>query len=370
MNYSDKIIRSATIENMADKNGVPNVKLFSDLYRNLSARTIITGFVYISENGRAMQPLQAGIVNQNQASAWAKIRQSLPDKQMIMQIAHVGRQTTRRGAVGASNIKCTYCKTPVRALTLTEIKQIINDFAQAALRAKQAGFDGVQIHAAHGYLIHQFLSPYTNTRKDTYSDKPLLLEQILKEVRKMCPHPFLIWVKLSHADDRGLTLSETLNTIQRIEKICDGIEISYGTMEFPLNIIRGGIPIDLAFKVNPLFNKYPLFIQKLWKRFIFPYYKRRFIPFTLNYNLQAALAIKKQTSLPVFVTGGIRTQKDIDYILSAGIDKVSLCRPFISEPDLLHKLTGNWKSKCSNCNFCTIYCDSVQHVKCHLGERI
>ncbi len=369
MNYLNKIIRSATVENMADTNGVPNVQAFVNLYRAISARTIITGFVYVSENGRAMQPLQAGIVNQMQADAWANVRQALPDKQLIMQLAHVGRQTTRSGAVGASNIKCTYCKASVRALTKTEIEEIVQDFAQAALRAKQAGFDGVQIHAAHGYLIHQFLSPYTNNRIDEYKDKPLLLEQVLKAVRVVCPASFIVWVKLSHGDDRGLTLSDTLATIKRIETLCDGIEISYGTMEYALNIIRGAIPIDTAFQVNPLFNKYPPFIQRLWKRFVFPFYKRRFKPFTPNYNVQAALEIKKQTSLPVFVTGGIRTQQDIDHLLASGIDKVSLCRPFIKEPDLLHKLTGDWKSGCVNCNLCTIYCDSTESVRCHLGEK-
>jgi len=369
MNYSDKIIRSATVENRADTNGVPDVQAFCALYRALSARTLITGFVYVSENGRAMQPLQAGIVNDVQAAAWAKIRQALPDKQLIMQLAHVGRQTTRPGAVGASNIRCTYCKAPVRALKTAEVKQIVHDFAQAALRAQKAGFDGVQIHAAHGYLIHQFLSPYTNNRTDEYKDRPLLLEEVLKAVRAVCPAPFLVWVKLSHADDCGLMLSDTLATVKRIETLCDGAEISYGTMEYPLNIIRGAIPIDTAFRVNPLFNKYPPFIQRLWKRFVFPFYKRRFKPFTANYNLQAALEIKKHTALPVFVTGGIRTQRDINRILASGMDKVSLCRPFIKEPDLLTKLTGNWKSACVNCNLCTIYCDSSQPVRCHLGEK-
>ena len=369
MNYLDKIIRSATVENMADRNGVPDAPALVELYNALSARTIITGFVYVSENGRAMQPLQAGIINQTQAEAWAQVRCAVPNKQLIMQLAHVGRQTTRPGAVGASNIKCTYCKAPVRPLTTTQIKQIVDDFAQAALRAQQAGFDGVQIHAAHGYLIHQFLSHYTNNRTDEYKDRPLLLEQILKEVRRVCPAPFLVWIKLSWGDDRGLTLSDTLATIKRIETLCDGVEISYGTMEYPLNIIRGAIPINTAFRVNPLFNKYPPFIQRLWKRFVFPFYKRRFKPFTPNYNVQAALEIKKQTTLPVFVTGGIRTQQDIDNILASGVDKVSLCRPFIKEPDLLSKLTGHWKSGCVNCNLCTIYCDSEQGVRCHLGEK-
>ena len=73
MNISDKIVRGATLENMADTDGVTDVKALSDLYNRLSAKTIITGFVYVSENGRAMQPRQAGIVTQRQFKAWTEL---------------------------------------------------------------------------------------------------------------------------------------------------------------------------------------------------------------------------------------------------------------------------------------------------------
>ena len=368
---TDRIIRSATIENMADENGVVDFEKLGNLYNNISARTIITGFTYVSENGRAMQKLQAGMVNDEHKNAWTKlvnkVKTNNPDKKLIIQLAHTGRQTTRKNAVGASNKKCSYFRNNVRALTETEIKTIIDDFAKSAKMAKAAGFDGVQIHAAHGYLIHQFLSPHTNTRKDKYKDGVLFLIEILKSVRLACGEDFPIWVKISWADDKGLTLNHTIEILQRIENLVDNIETSYGTMEYALNIIRGNCPTNLVFEVNPLFNKYPKIIKSLAKKVLESKYLKIFKPFSKNYNLEATLEIKKHIKTPITVVGGIRELKDIENILNSGIDMVSMCRPFICEPDLINKIeNGKWqKSACTNCNLCTIYCDSENSVKCY-----
>ncbi|WP_424245952.1 4-dienoyl-CoA reductase-like NADH-dependent reductase (Old Yellow Enzyme family) [Elusimicrobium posterum] len=369
MNYSDKIIRAATIENMADFNGIPDVKLLTDLYKNISAKTIITGFVYVSENGRAMQPRQAGIINETQVKAWAEIaaqvKKNDPQKELIMQLAHTGRQTTRKNAVGASTVKCTYFKNKVKALSENEIKTIITDFKNAALSAQAAGFDGVQLHAAHGYLIHQFLSPYTNKRTDKYAQKTLLLKEIIYAVRGACGHSFKIWLKVSHGDDRGMNVNHAIEIVKEVAPMVDAVEISYGTMEYPLNIIRGAVPIDVALQVNPLFNKYPKWVKSLWKKFVGAKYKNKFFPFTKNYNLAAALEIKKAVKTPIILTGGVRNAKDIKEILDSGIDKISLCRPFICEPGLMNNFNETWQSACTNCNLCAIYCDSENSVKCY-----
>ncbi|GHU17357.1 NADH:flavin oxidoreductase [Alphaproteobacteria bacterium] len=371
MDYSDKIIRGATIENLADSDGVIDVSRLSSLYKSISANTIITGFVYVSENGRAMHPFQAGIVNERQQDAWkkvvAEVKRHRPEVKLIMQLAHVGRQTIRKNAVGASAIKCTYFKNKVRALDKNGIKEIINDFKEAASRAKNAGFDGVQIHAAHGYLIHQFLSPYTNTRKDKYAENSLFLKKILEKTNQIRDDNFKIWIKISHADDRGLTTDRAIHTLKQIDGLYDVVEVSYGTMEYPLNIIRGACPIDVIFRVNPLFNTNHALINFFWKKNIFSIYKRKIKKFALNYNYGAALEIKKMVNAEVFVTGGIRSFWDVKKIIESGIDGVCLCRPFICEPDLLCK--ENWRSKCTNCNLCTVHCDSKNHTKCYGREK-
>ncbi|MBQ9245897.1 NADH:flavin oxidoreductase [bacterium] len=372
MNITDRIVRSASIENMADENGTVNIDTLSRLYKNISARIIITGFTAVSENGRAMQKLQAGIYNDTQENAWKelveKLKKETPDKQLIIQLAHTGRQTTRANAVGASNKICTYFRNIVKPLTTEEAEAVINDFAYAALRAQRAGFDGCQVHAAHGYLIHQFLSKHTNNRNDIYEDGTLFLEKILKKIRYACGDNFQIWIKVSAEDDTGWDVQSTIETLIRVEKYLDNIEVSYGTMEYALNIIRGGFPADIVFKVNPLFNSFPQIIKYLAKLLLIPRYKKIFKPFTYNYNLEFAKEIKKNVKTSITVVGGIRKLDDIEMILNSGMDYVSMSRPFICEPDLVNKIKcGQWsESKCTNCNLCTIYCDSENPIHCYV----
>ncbi len=373
MNYSDYIVRSATLENRADHDGVIDVRSMVAMYRDISAKTIITGFVYVSENGRAMHPRQAGIVTEGQAEAWktfvSELREERKGVTLLMQLAHTGRQTTRPGAIGASSVKCTYFKNKVRPMTGEDIRQVIEDFRRAAMHAQQAGFDGVQVHAAHGYLIHQFLSPHTNKRKDRYRDGVLLLEEILVSIRGACGPDFKVWAKVSHGDDRGMSVERMIPVLKRIEGMVDAVEVSYGTMEYALNIIRGRIPIDWVLKVNPLFNRHSVWMKQLWKKFVYPSFKKRFIPFSFNYNLEAALKIKEVISTPVIVTGGIRKGADIEEIIHSGLEGVSLSRPFLREPGLVHAMNPGWISRCSNCNLCTVYCDTERSTYCHLSQR-
>jgi len=378
----NRIIRSATYEGWGDTNGVPRSEL-ADIYLKLAkggVGAIITGFVFVSQTGRAMQPGQCGIDSPSKIGPWQeisdKVHASYPDVSLFMQIAHAGRQTKRKytgnSAVGPSGRKCTYFKEPVKTLNDTEIHEIIDEFGEAARRAREAGFDGIQVHAAHGYLIHQFLSPWTNTRRDKWVDGNLFLESILENIHQKCGADFPVFVKLSWADDNnpGVSLINTIQTVKRLEKSdIDAIEISYGTMEFALNIIRGDCPIDIILKVNPLFNQIPLFFREIWKRFFLKKYLKKNLPFTENYNVDSALKIKKATTLPVFCVGGIRTIENMIEILNNGLDAVSLCRPLICEPDLPEKLMNGKDSECINCNLCTVYCDSRQPLRCYQGRK-
>ena len=378
----NRIIRSATYEGWGDPDGVPRSEL-ADIYLNLArggVGTIITGFAFISEAGRAMQPGQCGIDSAFKIDPWKKItgkvRASYSDVRLFMQIAHAGRQTKRKytgnSVVGPSGRKCTYFREPVKILNDTEIHEIIDEFGEAAQRAREAGFDGIQVHAAHGYLVHQFLSPWTNTRRDKWADGNLFLENIIENIHRKCGGDFPVLIKLSRADDNtpGVTLNDAIRTVKRLEKLAiDAIEVSYGTMEFALNIIRGDCPIDIILKVNPLFNQIPLFFREIWKRFFLKKYLSKNLPFTENYNVDSALKIKQATKLPVFPVGGIRTADNMIEILNKGLDAVSLCRPLIREPDLPEKLKNGKNSECKNCNLCTVHCDSTRPLRCYRSRK-
>ena len=377
----NRIIRSATYEGLGDLNGFPRADLaevYADLARG-GVGTIITGFVYISQAGRAMQTGQCGLDADEKIEAWQKIVQRVkkdsPDVRLFAQLAHTGRQTRREvtglPVSGVSAKKCSYFGQKVKVLTDEEIHEIVNEFGRAAHRAQQAGFDGVQIHAAHGYLIHQFLSPWTNTRKDRWADGPLFLEASLREVKRVCGEAFPVLVKVSAADDNspGIRVEDTIRTVKRLEQLgIDAVEVSYGTMEYALNIIRGQCPVDLVLKINPLFNRIPPVIRGIWKFFRAKAYLAGYLPFQENYTVASAARIKAQTSLSVFAVGGIRSRAAmLDCLDKHGLDGVCVCRPLICEPDWPLKLHSGASehSRCTNCNFCTIYCDSERSLRCY-----
>lgn len=373
----NRLVRSATYEGLGESDGTPRPEL-ATLYARLAAAgtgTIITGFCFVSQEGRAMQPGQCGIDTNAKIGAWQSVvrhvKAAAPDARLLMQLAHTGRQTRRSAtghpAVGATSRRCLYFREKVRPLQEADILRIIGEFAAAARRAQRAGFDGVQLHAAHGYLIHQFLSPHTNTRTDAWADGARFLIEIVRAIKSSCGNGYPVFAKFSGADDRGLTVADTLGHIRAVESGIDAAEISYGTMEFALNIIRGGWPVERAFEVNPLLQSVPRPLRGLFRRFVLtPIIKRR-IPFEENYNLHAAAQIAKQTSLPIFAVGGFRRAAALRAALGESrLAAVALCRPFLCEPGLAGQMRRDdgWVSACANCNLCTVSCDAPRPVVC------
>ncbi len=363
----NRIVRSATYEGFGDAEGCVSpelARLYAPFFQD-SAGMVITGFTFVSEQGRAMHPRQCGMTSEAHSRAWKNVVAACHDQgsatRMILQLAHAGRQTlqrvTRQPVVGASNRRCTYFRETVEPATPHMLAQIIEDFAAAAARAQEAGFDGVQLHAGHGYLLHQFISPWTNTRADEWRAPEKLLRDIADAIRARCGRDFALLAKMSVADDRGLTPRRVAEVIAVTD--FDGVELSYGTMEHALNIFRGGCPARDAFRVNPFFKRIPRLLRALalwrvrcWQK-----------PFTPCYNLRDAQWIAARVQTPVWPVGGFRNTNDIAAALKSGMPLVSLCRPFIAEPHLLRQLQ-NWKSACVNCNRCAIYCDAPEALTC------
>ena len=376
-----RIIRSATYEGMADARGLP-LPALADCYGALvndAPGTLITGFCAVSRAGRAMHPRQAGIWDDACIKPWQAVVQAVrrrsPETRLFMQLAHTGRQTLRRitgePVKGAGPRRCTYFRQKTAAMAEADIRDAVAGFAAAARRARQAGFDGVQIHAAHGYLVHQFLSPHTNTRRDRYGEPGLFLRETVAGVRESCGPDFPILLKASWADDRGLLPARLVPCLQAVAPELDAVEVSYGTMEYALNIIRGDCPLDALLRVNPLFSGIPGPLKALWKRFVYPRKRAEFKPFSPNYNLEGAALIRDALPVPVIPVGGIHNLEDMRACLDRGFPAVALCRPFIAEPDLVSRLLrGEWRrSRCTTCNLCTIHCDSREPLRCHRKSK-
>jgi 2,4-dienoyl-CoA reductase-like NADH-dependent reductase (Old Yellow Enzyme family) len=375
----NRFVRSATYEGLGAPDGHP-LPALGELYAGLvsgGVGTVISGFAFVSQSGRAMQPGQCGIHVDNMVDPWstvvARVRSVSPDARLFLQLAHAGRQTRQEATglpvVGVSRRACRYFRSHPHVLADADIEGIVDDFAQAARRARAAGFDGVQVHAAHGYLVHQFLSPWTNLRRDRWADRPLFLEEVIRRIRGVCGDGFAVLVKLSWSEDRhpGITLDDTRRTLARLERLdVDAVEVSVGTMEEPLNIIRGACPVAAILDVNPLFARIPRPLRALWTRFCLPAHLRRQIPFSEGYNLEAAVTLARATRVPIFAVGGLRSVATMREALARGVAAVSLCRPLIRTPDLPRRVREGLAthSTCSNCNLCTVHCDGPHPLRC------
>jgi 2,4-dienoyl-CoA reductase-like NADH-dependent reductase (Old Yellow Enzyme family) len=305
---------------------------------------------------------------------------------IFLQLAHAGRQTdpavTGGDVFAPSPIKSPYFNYRPRPLTESQIERIIADFAAAARRAREARFDGVQLHAAHGYLVHQFLHPALNKRQDSYGIEPArgigtaFAERIIDAIRSICGADFPLLVKVSAGDSLRppFTEAQFVSLVQALDaRRVDAIEVSFGTMDHALNIFRGeSIPSDAILEYNPRYRTRNPLKRWFWHACVRRWLQRSFLPFTPMYNLPAALLAKQHTCIPVISVGGFRSGAQIrTAIEEQGVDFVSLCRPLLCEPDFVKKLRQDehYESRCANCNRCAIMCDSGYPTHCYENRR-
>ncbi len=385
LELANRLLRSATFEAMCDANGAPGedyLKFYATLAQQ-GLGGIITGFAFVSRSGKAMQPGQAGLDCDANVAAFRKVTDAVHANggRIFLQLAHAGRQTSLAAAggrvYGASAKKSPYFNVRPTPLSTREVEEIINDFAHAARRAQWAGFDGVQVHAAHGYLIHQFLHPLINDRADEYGLDhkhgigTRFLADILERTRALCGRSFPLLVKVSGSDDyrRPMREPEFRALIRFLDAMdVDAVEVSYGTMDHALNIFRGGIPVDATFEVNPRYGTRSAAKKLFLRRFVLPLLRRHFHPFKPAYNLPWAEIARDLTAIPLISVGGFRTGGEIRAAIEErAIDFVSLCRPILCEPDFARKLAAqpNYRSRCANCNRCAVMCDSGRPTRCY-----
>ncbi len=384
INVKNRIIRSATHDGMADENGAPSDKLIKK-YEHLAKNEIgciITGYAAVSRNGvspypRMMKIYDDGVIDKYKELTDAIHRHGTP---VILQIAHCGRQTSSKAIgvqkVAPSNVLHAFYPDKAKELTDSEILCIVNDFISAAIRSEKAGFDGVQLHAGHGYLLHDFLSPYGNRRQDRWGgsleNRCRIVELIIKGIKEKTNLP--VWIKLSAEDNRkgGMNIRSSVEICKRLEAAgCDAIEVSCGTVQDGMNTMRSELmPMDAVFKYREPCASFPKILSKIAlpaAKLINPLIKQ---PKPLeNFNVDNAEKIKKHVSVPVIAVGGIHKVSDMEQFLQEGkADFISMCRPFICEPDLALKLkNGQPEAKCIMCNYCGLVIEK-EPTKCLYGK--
>lgn len=337
MPVKNRLVRSATWEGAATLQGNVTDKLIQ-YYHDLSVGgvgLIISGYMYVRPDGIGLS-YQTGIYSDDQIGGLERLTQAAHhgDSRVICQIVHGGGQVSAHllpegaEALAPSSHYYARFKTDAREMTIDEINAIVSAFGDAAARAKEAGFDGVQLHGAHGYLINQFLSGHTNKRKDQYggslSGRFRFAKEVAETVRARVGEAYPVGVKLNSQDcvEGGLTPDEAVQLAQWFERSgIDFIEVS------------GGLPE--AGKLSPTRA-----VEK---------------GKTEAYFLENARRIKGAVSIPVICVGGWRTPALIDGAIgSEAIDAVAMSRPFIAEPDLALRWQRNdsASAKCISCNGC------------------
>ena len=377
----NRILRSATHEGMGDKSGKPLKELY-DTYEKLAkggAGAIITGYVGIKQNGRTLFNMR--MFDKDEYVADYKplnLKLKNYNTPVILQLAHSGSQTSSKitGDVplSASPTK-NYFGERCKEASENEIEDIIDCFVKSIGRAKEAEFTGVQLHAAHGYLLSEFLSPFLNKRKDHWGgsveNRFRIVREILQRSREKVGH-FPIWVKVSAFDENRnrRELEEMIKGCQMLQGDgCDAIEVSCGYGFKGFDTIRvPKIPVDAMLALLPDFQNYSSF-KKSFLKIAAPLLIKKYKPIH-NYNVKSAERIKKNVNIPVIVVGGIRKLEDIKNIIeNTDIDFVSMCRPFIIEPNIVNKFQENKsvESKCIDCGYCLFGVVSNK-LKCYFGK--
>ena len=378
----NRILRSATHEGMGDKSGKP-IKEFYDLYQKLAKGGVggmITGYVGIKQNGKTVFNMRM-FDKDDYIGDYKDLNLKLKKDKIpiILQIAHGGSQTSSKitGEIPLSvsptkNFYGERCK----EVSENEIEGIIDCFVKSIERAKEAEFAGVQLHAAHGYFLSEFLSPFLNKRKDkwggTVENRFRILKEILQRSKEKVGH-FPIWAKVSAFDEKrnGKELDETIKGCQILqENGCDAIEVSCGYgFKNPFEMVRvPKIPVEAMLALIPNFRNYSSLKRVLFKLMV-PFVIKKYKPIH-NYNVNSAERIKKNLDIPVIVVGGIRKLSDIENIIETrGIDFVSMCRPFIIEPNIVNKFQDHKAvvSKCIDCGYCLMGVGSKK-LKCYFGR--
>jgi 2,4-dienoyl-CoA reductase-like NADH-dependent reductase (Old Yellow Enzyme family) len=352
MKLANRFVRSATWEGMAADEGACTPRLI-DLLTDLAkggVGLIITSHAYVSREGQAA-PWQLGVYSDALISSLEAMVKAVHENRgkIVMQLAHAGffanAKLTGRAPMAPSNVE-GFARSPRREMTIEDIQNIVNSYGAAAKRAQNAGFDGVQIHAAHGYLLSQFLSPAFNRRSDEFGGeighRARMLVEVLREVRQTAGRDYPVMVKMNCHDfiENGLELDDSLKVgSMLVSEGIDAIELSGG-------ILVGG-------KLQPS----RMGIKSEEKE---------------AYFQNEARAFKKNVNAPLILVGGNRSFEVAERLIDQEVaDYISMSRPFIREPALINRWKAGdlRKAACVSDNQCFVPAGKGLGVYCLTEER-
>lgn len=365
LSLKNRLVRSGTYEACMSEDGKVTDEML-DLYRRLAfggVGMIITGHMCVSPRGKA-SPRMSCAYDDRFIGEIAKIAEAVHGAgngcNVVAQLSHAGRQVALENevaeCVGPSVVPSPVLKKVARELSTDEVRGLAEDFAAAIARVKEAGFDGVELHAAHGWLLSSFLSPYTNRRSDRYGGslkgRTLVLREIVEGAKeKVGDFPILVKINCEDHVEGGVGRGNFSELAAEMESIgFDAIEVS------------GGMWDCLARSEQEL-GFFPLPIPEARTRIARPEKQSYFYSYAKDLDL----------SIPVILVGGNRNVERMEEICKGGaVSFFALARPLISEPGLPNRWlsgVGPETTDCVSCNSCLIIVKSDKPVACMLKQN-
>ena len=349
----NRSVRSATYEGMATKEGLCTPELIDYMIElaNGEVGLIISGHAYVSLEGQAGL-FQMAVDRDECLPGITQMAKSVHDAdgKIIVQLAHAGAHAFVGGnAIGPSPIPNAMSKTLCREMSISDIKNTITSFVEAAARCQEAGFDGVQIHAAHGYLLSQFLSSYFNHRNDEYGGdivgRSKIVIEILQQIKEKCGNDYPVMIKINSDDfiDGGLSQEDCLAACAMLEE--NGI----GAIEFSGGSLAGSRKGFEPIRQGEL---------KITDE---------------AYYLDAAKNYKAKIKVPLILVGGIRYYENAEELLENKLcDYISFCRPLVREAKLIKRWHSGDTSRatCISCNLCLIAVMTGKTLYCVVEKKL
>jgi 2,4-dienoyl-CoA reductase-like NADH-dependent reductase (Old Yellow Enzyme family) len=370
-----RLYKSATSETRATADGYVTDELleFYEPMARAGTPLIVTGNLFVSLQAKSAGR-QAGIDTDDKKPGlreWVQLAHS-GGSLLVAQLNHGGRQMVRsavpgRAPVSASSVREPLYGTKPRPLRTDEIPALVETFGDAAARAREVGFDGVQIHAAHGYLLCQFLTPHTNRRTDVYGgsldNRMRLLREVYQAIRARVGDDFPILLKMNGTDMLPLRRGATTTELLRVAKVMadegvDAIEISRGHYESWPGMVLGHYKGFVSGQVKEGSGKEMSRQRRMATLALAPVIERaaeRLAPGAEGFNLAQAEQFTAQLDIPVICVGGFHTTQGMESAINGGrCDAVSAARAFIADPYLFKNVQDPLPGRpvCGYCNGC------------------
>ena len=291
-----------------------------------------------------------------------------------IQLGHCGNMTHRatcgQKPIGASSGFNLYSPTFVRRMKEEEILQTVEDFGTAVQLAREAGFDCVEIHAGHGYLISQFLSPYTNHRHDKWGgslqNRMRFMQMVIKKVMEAAKDDMAVVVKTNMYDGfkRGMQVEDCLEVAKELQRL--GVHALVLTAGFvskaPMAVMRGAMPIKTMAHYMDLKKFWWLKMgMRMCGKLVIPT-----VPYKDAYFLETARKFRTALTLPLIYVGGMVDKKDMEQVIDEGFVAFQMARALVRDTDFVNKLQRGecTRSECSHSNYCIARMYTLE-MRCH-----